>query len=77
MIEAESEISKLTEYAIMANYSPAAVGIERTGKILENWKKLRGRLRYAVWLSTWKRISDQVFRRGAVTENNEDLSNGA
>ena len=76
LIGGEYEISQLTAFAVLANYSTSAVGPELVEKILNVWKSLRRRLRYVVWLSTWKSLKERVFSLGVKSEKDELVTNG-
>jgi len=77
LIGSEYEISQLTEYAVLANYSIAPVDPELAEKILEVWRKLRIRVRYAVWLSAWKSLKGKVFSLGEKSIKDDLITNGA
>ena len=76
LIGSEFEISQLTEYAVLANYSIGPVDPELAEKILEVWKKLRRKLRNAIWLSTRKSLREKVFNLGAKTKKDDLITNG-
>ena len=59
----EIEISQLTKYAILANYSVRPLGEELSGDILLIWKRLRIRMRYVIWISAWKSLGRKIFKR--------------
>ncbi|TFG48265.1 MAG: transglutaminase domain-containing protein, partial [Anaerolineales bacterium] len=59
----EIEISQLTKYAILANYSVRPLGEELSGDILLIWKRLRIRMRYVIWISAWKSLGKKIFKR--------------
>jgi hypothetical protein len=77
LIGSEFEISQLTEYAVLANYSIGPVDPELAEKILEVWRKLRRKLRNAIWLSTRKSLREKVFNLGAKTKKDDLITNGA
>ncbi len=77
LIGSEYEISQLTEYAVLANYSTAPVEPELAEKILEVWRKLRIRVRYAIWLSAWKSLKEKVFNLGEKSKKDGLITNGA
>ena len=77
LIGSEYEISQLTDYAVLANYSTAPVDPEVAEKTLEVWKKLRRKLRYAMWLSTRKSLREKVFNLGAISKKDDLITNGA
>jgi transglutaminase-like putative cysteine protease len=59
------EIEQLTRFAMLANYGDTPIEDKHTTKILTTWKKLRKRLRRAVWIRFWKSMNEKVltFRR--------------
>jgi len=77
LIGSEFEISQLTEYAVLANYSIDSVDPELAERILEVWRKLRRKLRTAIWLSTRKSLREKVFNLGAKTKKDDLITNGA
>ena len=77
LIGSEYEISQLTEYAVLANYSTAIVDPELAEKILDVWRKLRRKLRNAIWLSTRKSLREKVFSLGANSKKDGLITNGA
>jgi transglutaminase-like putative cysteine protease len=77
LIGSEFEISQLTEYAVLANYSIDSVDPEQAERILEVWRKLRRKLRNAIWLSTRKSLREKVFNLGAKTIKDDLITNGA
>jgi len=76
LVGSEYEISQLTEYAVLANYSITPVDPELAEKILEVWRKLRIRVRYAVWLSAWKSLKGKVFSLGEKSIKDDLITNG-
>lgn len=77
LIGSEYEISQLTEYAVLANYSTALVDPELAEKILDVWRKLRRKLRNAIWLSTRKSLREKVFNLRAKSKKDDLITNGA
>jgi hypothetical protein len=59
------EIEELTKFVVQANYDDTPVENKRGTKILNTWRKLRRRLRRAVWIRFWQSMNDKVlsFRR--------------
>jgi len=71
------EVRKLTENAIYANYRAIPVDPGAEEKMLEIWKDLRRRLRYAVWLSVLRTARERIFSLGSRLQNDDLLNNGA
>ena len=72
-----SELSQLTDYAVKANYGQLPLEADRIDEILQIWKSLRSRLRYAVWIRFWQ---SQVERLRFWEKDRDDLElirNGA
>jgi len=77
LLDAVYEISQLTEYVIVANYSTRPVESHLSEKILEIWKKLRPRLRYAIILSIKKTSRDWFLNLDVKLQKDDLITNGA
>jgi hypothetical protein len=59
-IEGIQEISRLTSYAILANYSRDQVEDHLNIRILQLWKQLRSKMRVAIWIYFWRSTARKV-----------------
>ena len=73
----ENEISQLTEYVIVANYSTRPVEPYLSDEILAIWKRLRQRLRYAVLISRLSTARDRIINLDDRLKKDVLITNGA
>ncbi len=77
LISGSIETSQLTEYAVLANYSVHSLDPDVRKNIILIWRKLRIRLRYAIWIFTWASIWEKIFSVGRKNDQNDMLTYGA
>ncbi len=72
------EIEFLTRHAVLANYGNLPVDEKHKLKILTSWKKLRIRMRRAIWIQAWKSLGNRITKLEKETEDlNDILGDGA
>ena len=72
------EIEFLTRHAVLANYGNLPVDQKYKVKILTSWKKLRIRMRRAIWIQTWKSLGNRIIKIEQESEDmNDILGDGA
>jgi hypothetical protein len=56
-------INQLTEHAVSANYSQKPIEIQGAYDLLEIWKDLRSKLRFAIWLTLLAKAKKRLLNK--------------
>jgi transglutaminase-like putative cysteine protease len=72
-----SELNQLTEHAVMANYSRYPLQPDSRREIIQTWKSLRLKLRYAIWFKFWQTQGERLRCRENNTDELELIEDGA
>ncbi len=75
--EGISEISRLTEYAVQANFSRQPLDQQLSESIFQLWISLRSKLRSLVWRAFWRSLAERLFLNDKQTDRLELIGDGA